>query len=533
MKRRVLEDRLASDDVAGRTRARRSSLTRRRDIQDGVYSRRNDLQPRLQLKDVALPRLAPAKRRLHRPDEAHVQEIVKSLEVFGYARPILISSDFTVVDGHDVVEAARRLGFKHLPCIVIDHLGEDELRLLAVTLNRIAENAMWDAPTLAVELQELECLGLSLDVTGFDATELDLILVEDGAEVLESGSVEPDLAVPPVSQIGDVWLMGAHRLLNGDALEPMSFQVLMGEARARLCLTDMPFNVPIRGHVTGKAHAEFAMASGEMSAQEYAGFIRQWMRNALASLVDGGLLATFIDWRGLGETLGAGAELGLSQLNLIVWNKANAGMGALWRSKHELLPVFKMGSAAHVNNVQLGKSGRWRSNVWDYPGASSLSSDAREGLSVHPTVKPREMLADAIMDVTKRGDIVLDPFIGSGSTILAAEITRRRAFGIEIDPRYVDVAIRRWQSQTGKDAVLEETRETFADVARRRAGITACDPAACDPSGCDTADCDPGAGNRLAVELPVGNGPVEDRPVGGKSVGTVPGRRKSGAEDRP
>ena len=488
MKRRVLEDRLAKDDVVGRTRARRSSLTRRRDIQDGVYPRRNDLQPQLQLRDVPLSRLSPAKRRLHRPDEAHVQAIVKSLEVFGCSRPILIASDFTTVDGHDVVEAARRLGFEHLPCIVIDHLDDDELRLLAVTLNRIPENARWDAATLAVELQELECLGLSLDVTGFEAAELDLILVEDDAEILEPGEVEPDLAAPPVSRIGDVWLLGDHRLLNGDTLEPMSYQVLMGEARARLCLTDMPFNVPISGHVTGKPHPEFVMASGEMSPEAYGTFIRRWMGNTMASLVDGGLLATFIDWRGIGETLAAGADLGLIPLNLIVWNKANAGMGALWRSKHELLPVFKLGSAAHINNVELGKAGRWRSNVWDYPGASSLGSDAREGLLVHPTVKPREMLADAIMDVTRRGDIVLDPFVGSGSTILAAETTARRAFGIEIDPRYVDVAVRRWQALTGKDALLEETRETFADAARRRANAEAGEPVA---GGQPTATAEP------------------------------------------
>ena len=483
MKRQGFEDRLAKDDVVGRTRERRSSLARRRDIQDGVYPRRNDLQPQLRLKDIPLSRLAPAKRRLHRPDEAHVQEIVKSLEVFGCARPILISSDLTVVDGHDVVEAARRLRFEHLPCIVIDHLNDEELRLLAVTLNRIPENAKWDVETLAIELQELECLGLSLDVTGFDAAELDLILVEDGAEVLNPGDAEPDLDAPPVSRIGDVWLLGDHRLLNGDALVPMSFQVLMGAARARLCLTDMPFNMPIRGHVTGKAHAEFAMASGEMSPEAYAEFIRGWMRNAMAALSDGGLLATFIDWRGLGETLTAGAELGLIQLNLIVWNKANAGMGALWRSKHELLPVFKAGSAAHVNNVKLGKTGRWRSNVWDYPGASSLGSDAREGLSVHPTVKPREMLADAIMDVTHRDDIVLDPFIGSGSTILAAETTGRRAFGIEIDARYVDLAVRRWEALTGQEAVLEEGGETFARAARRRLS----DPDASRPLGPATA----------------------------------------------
>ena len=230
---------------------------------------------------------------------------------------------------------------------------------------------------------------------------------------------------------------------------------------ARLVLTDEPYNVRIRGNVTGGPHREFAMASGEMSAAEFLTFNLAWMKAALDHLVDGGLFGTFIDWRGLPTVHAAATQLGLAQLNLIVWAKTNAGMGSLYRSQHELLPLFKKGKGEHLNNIELGRKGRWRSNLWIYPGASSLGSDARKGLQDHPTVKPTAMLADALLDVTARGDIVIDPFLGSGSTLIAAERTGRRCRGVEIDPLYVDVIVRRFEAETGREAILEATGETF------------------------------------------------------------------------
>jgi len=270
--------------------------------------------------------------------------------------------------------------------------------------------------------------------------------------------------------VGDVFQLGPHRLICGDATDPAVLAELMeGDVPARLILTDEPYNVKIAGHVTGGGHREFAMASGEMSDAEFLVFNGAWMEAVLPCLCDGGVFGTFIDWRGLPTVHLAAAKLDLVPLNLIVWAKTNAGMGSLYRSQHELLPLFKKGTAPHINNVELGKRGRWRSNLWTYPGASSLGSDARRGLKDHPTVKPTAMLEDAILDVTKRDDIVLDPFLGSGSTLVAADRTGRVCRGVELDPLYVDVIVRRYEAATDNPAVLAETGETYHELKGRRA----------------------------------------------------------------
>ena len=242
-----------------------------------------------------------------------------------------------------------------------------------------------------------------------------------------------------------------------------------GTASARLLFTDEPYNVKISGHVSGSGHREFAMASGEMTNAQFFDFNIAWILRALAWLCDGAVFGTFIDWRGYPTVDAAAAKSGLVPLNLIVWGKTNAGMGSLYRSQHELLPFKKYGSAPHINNVELGKRGRWRSNLWTYPGASSLGSDARRGLQDHPTVKPVAMLEDALLDLTNRDDVVLDPFLGSGSTLIACEKTGRVCRGLELDPLYADVIIRRWEAATGGSAILEETGDRFADLALRRA----------------------------------------------------------------
>jgi DNA modification methylase len=309
-----------------------------------------------------------------------------------------------------------------------------------------------------------------IEISGFTLDEVDQVILGEGAPEFERGPLAPDALATPVSRLGDVFALGPHRIVCGDATNPAVLARLMeGDAFARLILTDEPYNVKIAGHVTGGGHREFAMASGEMTDAEFLAFNEAWMAAVLPSLCDGGIIGTFIDWRGLPTVHSAAARAGLTPLNLIVWAKTNGGMGSLYRSQHELLPLFTKGAAPHVNNVELGRRGRWRSNVWTYPGASSLGSEARRGLKDHPTVKPTAMLEDALLDLTHRGDIVIDPFLGSGSTLIAAEDTGRVCRGVELDPLYVDVIVRRYEAVTGHPAVLVETGETFEPLGARRA----------------------------------------------------------------
>jgi DNA modification methylase len=459
-----------SDFVA--TKARKRRATQRALAEIGTPKRRNDFAPPLELLTVPTKDLKPTSRQIRRRDTVQSAKIDASIGKFGVCRPILISADRTIVEGHGIWEAAKRLGVTEVPCIVIDHLDANELRLLPMALNRIAETGAWEVEALRLEFEELIVLGEDISATAFEMAEIDTLLLKDCDDA--SGA---ELDVPPsppqiaTSRRGDVWILGDHRLIQGDARQPEVYALLMWEGElATFVLTDPPYNVPNVGHVTGNAdHREFACAHGEMSREEFANFNRAWMAVGLTYLIDGGLVLSCIDWRSVEIILACGRELGLELFNFIVWSKTNGGQGSLWRSQHELLPVFKKGGAPHINNVELGRHGRWRSNVWRYPGASSLGSDSRDGLALHPTVKPRAMLEDALLDVTNRDDIVLDCFAGSGSTLLAAEATGRRCRAIEIDGPYCDVIIARWRQMTGCDAVLETTGESFAEVAARRA----------------------------------------------------------------
>jgi DNA modification methylase len=275
----------------------------------------------------------------------------------------------------------------------------------------------------------------------------------------------------PISRRGDVWRLGPHCVVCGDALKADTYSAALGDEKAAMVFTDPPYNVPIAGHVSGLGtvrHREFAMASGEMSEAEFKGFLAGMMTHAAAFSADGSIHFHFIDWRHLRTLLEAGDGIYSELKNLCIWVKSNAGMGSLYRSQHELVTVFKKGSAPHCNNVELGKHGRHRSNVWEYPGANSFSPTRKSDLEAHPTVKPVAMVADAIRDVTKRGDLVLDPFLGSGTTLIAAERSGRRCAGIELDPLYVDTAIRRWMKLTGKPVVLAADGRSFDDVASER-----------------------------------------------------------------
>jgi DNA modification methylase len=379
--------------------------------------------------------------------------------------------------GHGRLLACLLLGITEVPTLCLDHLTAAQARAFMIADNRLTEIATWDDRLLAEQLKELSLSGLDfhIEVTGFEMGEIDLRIasLEDQIEPTDDpADVVPEVpAGPPLSKIGELWLLGLHRILCGDARDPATFAMLMGEECAATAFTDPPYNVPIDGHASGLGairHRPFPMASGEMDRPEFTAFLSQVCRNLAAFSVAGSIHFICMDWRHAEELLAAGRGVYGELKNLCVWVKDNGGMGSLYRSQHELVFVFKHGRSEHRNNVQLGRFGRNRSNVWRYPGANSFARCGEEGnLSVlHPTVKPVAMVADAILDCSARGDIVLDAFLGSGTTVIAAERIGRRCYGLELDPLYVDTIVRRWQKLTGGCARHAASGRSFDDLDR-------------------------------------------------------------------
>jgi DNA modification methylase len=407
-----------------------------------------------------------------------IEQIARSIKRFGFNAPALIDRDNRIVAGHGRVLAAQRAGLDEVPVIRLDHLTDAQARAFAIADNRLAEIATWDDQLLGEVFRDLASLNLdfSLEITGFSIAEIDLRI--EG--VSTSGSDKPDPAdqLPepayqtPVSQSGDLWHLDDHRVLCGDALDRASYPPLMRSALAHLVFTDPPFNLRINGHLSGNGalqHREFAMGSGEMTDGQFIHFLTCVQHLLVRHSVPGSIHYICMDWRHLLALLTAGQQAYTTLKNLCVWVKSNAGMGSFYRSQHELIAVYKNGTAAHRNNIELGRHGRNRSNVWSYPGANSFGRHGEEGnlLAIHPTVKPVALIADAILDCSARGDIILDPFLGSGSTLIAAHRVGRRCYGMEIDPLYVDTVIRRWQRFSGGTARHAETGEKFDDVAGR------------------------------------------------------------------
>jgi DNA modification methylase len=465
---RSLSGKTLRDALRAKGRNRREQLAALATASFASNSIRNDLLPKLELVERAPEDLIVPARKLRKIEAAHVREVATAISTLGFCDPVLIDEQNRVINGVVRVEAAKLLGLPRLPCIRASHLSASERRLVRLALNRLGEKGSWDFDELKLELQELILEDAPIEITGFSMTDVDQLTLDGEPPAVEAGPLAPEADAKPIAQLGDIFALDQHRIICGDATDPHTLETLMSGDAAQLILTDEPYNVQIGGHVSRGAHREFVMASGEMTDAEFQAFNAAWIGASLPYLCDGGLFGTFIDWRGYPAVMAAARQLGLAPFNLIVWAKTNAGMGSLYRSQHELLPLFKKGKGSHINNVELGKNGRWRSNVWTYPGASSMGSDARQGLEHHPTVKPVAMLEDALLDMTERGDIVLDPFLGSGSTLMAAEKTGRRCRGLELDPRYVDVIVRRYQAVTGQQAVLESTGETYDQLAMRR-----------------------------------------------------------------
>jgi len=430
--------------------------------------------PQLEIQTFLITDLKPNPRnaRIHsRPD---IRQIADSIRVFGFTNPVLIDAQGQIIAGHGRVEAAKLLGMQTVPTIRLDRLSQDQIRAYVIADNKLAENAGWDKDILAIELQyllTLDCADFDVTITGFEVPEIDVILEDAAGQAAQEDEI-PDLLLnqPSVSEPGDLWLLGKHRILCGNSLHEGTYQTLMGGRRAAVVFSDPPFNVKIDGHATGNGvirHREFAMASGEMSEAEFTSFLNNSLRLLAQFSANHSVHYICMDWRHAGDLIAAGKQNYDEFLNLCVWLKNNGGMGSFYRSQHELVLVFRKGKGPHRNNIQLGKFGRNRTNVWQYPGIHTQSKQGGEGnlLALHPTVKPVAMVADAILDCSARGEIVLDAFLGSGTTLMAAERVGRVCCGIEIDPTYVDVAIRRWQNHTGESAVHSASGKKFNEIA--------------------------------------------------------------------
>lgn len=416
--------------------------------------------------------LWPAKRNARTHPRKQIKQLADSIDKFGFQIPVLIDESNTILAGHARIAAAKLLGMTSVPCLRAGDMSADEKRAFQLADNKLAQNATWDFEILAGELGALVDLGFDLSVIGFDTSEVDSLIgqAEEASPELvaaEDATLEPEIDRAPIVRQGEVWLLGRHRLICGDAKDAAILADLMDGDEADMVFTDPPYNLKIRGHVSGLGrtkHREFAEASGEMSSVQYMDFLHTSLQQLSACCRNGAIVYTCIDWRHLAELEQAGRAVFGEQKNLCVWAKTNAGMGTFYRSQHELIPVWKVGDAPHVNNFGLGEGGRYRTNVWTYAGVNTFKAERSEELVSHPTVKPVALVADAIRDVSHRGDIVLDVFGGSGTTLIAAEKTGRRGRLVELDPLYCDVTIRRWQVLTGKQATRAKDAARFDDL---------------------------------------------------------------------
>jgi DNA modification methylase len=423
---------------------------------------------------VATSHIAPNPNNARKHSRAQVRAIARSIDAFGFNAPILIDKNRQIVAGHGRYEAAKLLSLTEVPVIFLDHLTEIQARAYMLADNKLTDRSVWDDNKVATQLKELSELVLDFDIEaiGFEPPEIDFRIQSLDEPDAADNADEFDAATgPAVSVAGDLWLLGPHRLYCGNALDQTSYATLMETEKAAAVFTDPPYNVKIDGHVCGSGsitHREFAMASGEMTEQEFTDFLTASLTLMCAHSKPGALIYACMDWRHMGEMLAAGRSSGCDLLNLCVWAKTNGGMGSLYRSGHELVFVFRNGKEAHLNNIQLGRFGRNRRNVWHHPGVNSFArKGSKNALELHPTVKPIALVSDAILDSTKRNDIVLDSYLGSGTTILSAERTGRRCFGIEIDPVYIDTSIMRWERMAGREAQNAQG-QTFAQVKQER-----------------------------------------------------------------
>jgi DNA modification methylase len=435
-----------------------------------TQSERRPLELRVEYRELCRLKNYAKNARIHGKKQLH--QIARSIEEFGFINPIVIDGNDEIVAGHGRAEAARMVGAAKVPTIRVEHLSPLQIRAYRLADNKLADGAGWDTELIKIELNEIISLDpdVDLEITAFETAEIDLLTTLSNTKADPADDL-PEVGVRPVSRVGDLWVLGQHKLLCGDARDPRAYDQLMETDTARMIFTDPPYNVAVNGHVRkGREHGhrEFVMASSEMSQEAFRSFLRTSMNEAARVSLDGAIHYICMDWRHLDDLLAATEGIYAEQKNLCVWVKTNGGLGSFYRSQHELVAVFKCGTAPHINNVNLGANGRYRTNVWTYAGVNSFKANREEELGFHPTVKPVAMVIDAIKDCTHVQDIVLDPFGGSGTTLIAAEKCRRRARVMELDPIYVDVIVRRWEKLTGRKAVHAVAQASFETVAAER-----------------------------------------------------------------
>lgn len=424
-----------------------------------------------QIELLPIEQISPYKRSLRKHSREQIAGVKASILKYGMMRSLIADRNGVIIVGHALYLAAKELGLAMLPVMRPAHLSDDEIRAFRIADNALSDMSVFNDPELAIELKELEEINFPLEYTFVPSAKMD-VLIDSAGDTADADDEASEPEKDAVSRVGDLWEMGEHRLLCADATLETSYATLMGSEKAQMGFSDAPYNVPVDKFVSGTGrHKEFVQASGEMSKPEFTSFLGKACANIAACTIPAGIVYLCMDWRHLPELTEAAAPVFGPPKQICVWVKDNAGMGTFYRSQHEMVMVFKNGDGKHINNFGLGETGRYRTNVWPYAGANTFRKGRMEDLADHPTVKPTALVADAIRDCSKRGGIILDPFMGSGTTILAAERTGRRAYGMELDPIYVDVAIRRWQTRTGKQAVLASTGQTFAEVMAERLNL--------------------------------------------------------------
>lgn len=386
---------------------------------------------------------------------------------------IVIDKDMQIITGYAHWRAAQIAGHTAVPTVKAEHLNKQEIATFMLADQKLLQSAEWEEDQLHSIFEilyeyELTCdAEYDISLTGFETAEIDNCLygvIPDEDSSATENLIQEIATKPAISQSGDIWVMGPHRLICGDSNDLQTYARLMHNKQAHLVATDPPYNLKIEGFVSGNGktrHREFKDGSGEMTSPEYEKFLQTILSHCYQFQHEAALAYIFMDWRHTSELLAAAQSIDLRQINLCVWDKGVGGMGSFYRSQHELVHIFRRGNKQHRNNIMLGKYGRNRSNVWQYPSAN-MSGEGRAMLKNHPTPKPVPMIMDIIKDVTKTGDIVLDPFMGSGTTLIAAEKTGRISYGIEVDPIYVDLALHRWESLTGKKALHATTGKCFS-----------------------------------------------------------------------